>query len=148
MDAGHGLHQIVYVSAAAAGFTLADLESILRTARAHNAEAGITGVLLFEGASFLQVLEGRAEDIDPLMERIRNDPRHARPVLLLREPIEERSFGEWTMGYTRLSLGEIRNATGVNDFFRDVTSFTDLNDEKVRRIVALFRAGSFRQRLT
>jgi hypothetical protein len=141
------LYHLAYVSAATPGFDLADLDAVLKVAREHNAAADISGMLLFEGASFLQVLEGQLSVIDPLMERIRTDPRHANTVLLLREQIEERSFSDWTMGYTEVSFGELREATGLNDFFRDHSSFTDLDDDKLRRILGLFREGAFRQRL-
>jgi FAD-dependent sensor of blue light len=144
----HALWQLAYSSAASDGFTLTDLEEILRFAREHNARQDISGMLLFEGNSFLQVPEGEGPAIDALLERIRNDRRHSRTVLLLREPIDKRSFADWTMGYTRVALGELQDATGVNDFFADQDSFADLDSAKVRKVLELFRSGSFRQRLT
>jgi hypothetical protein len=141
------LWHLVYASVAVPGFTLADLEDILRVARERNAQMDVGGVLLLADSSFLQVLEGGQAEIDGLLAAIRGDPRHSRPVLLLREPIAERAFADWTMGYTRVTLGELRDATGINDFFRDQESFSDLTDAKVRRVLDLFRAGSFRQRL-
>lgn len=142
------LWQLVYASAASAGFELSDLEDILGVARVRNARDQISGILLFEGQSFLQVLEGPRFRIDALMEKIRADARHVRAVLLLRGPIEQRSFADWTMGYTRVTLGELKDATGVNDFFADVSSFTDLDSTKVERVLQLFRSGSFRQRVS
>jgi len=144
----HGLWELVYVSAAAAGFDLSDLEATLHVAREHNARDGISGMLLFEGRSFLQVLEGEHARIDALLEKIRGDARHAKTTLLLREPIERRSFADWTMGYTRVALGDLQDATGVNDFFADQGSFSDLESDKLNRVVELFRSGAFRQRLT
>jgi hypothetical protein len=144
----HALWHLIYASAASKGFKLSDLEEILRVARKNNARDDISGMLLFEGKSFLQVLEGERRKIDVLLEKIRNDRRHARTVLLLREPIEQRSFADWTMGYTRVALGELQDATGVNDFFSDQSSFADLDSAKVRSLLELFRSGSFRQRLT
>jgi len=144
----HTLWHLVYASAASEGFQLSDLEEILHVARTRNARDDITGMLLFEGQSFLQVLEGERSKIDDLLERIRADRRHARAVLLLREPIEQRSFADWTMGYTRVALGELQDATGVNDFFTGRHSFSDLDSAKVKKLLELFRSGSFRQRLT
>lgn len=142
------LWHLIYVSAARAGFGPRELEQILRVARQRNALADITGVLLAENASFLQVLEGELPAIDALLERIRQDPRHSRTVLLIREPIERRSFADWTMGYSRVSLGELRNASdGLNHFFADHDAFADLDSDRVREILALFRSGAFRQRL-
>jgi hypothetical protein len=142
------LWNLVYVSAAVPGFGLADLEEILRAARKHNTLANVTGILLAENSSFLQVLEGEPAVIDALLERIRQDRRHRRTALLIREPIERRSFADWTMGYSRVSLGELRNASdGLNDFFADHDAFADLDSDRVREILTLFRSGAFRQRL-
>jgi hypothetical protein len=52
------------------------------------------------------------------------------------------------MGYTGIALGERQDATGVNDFFADQSSFADLDSAKIKRVLELFRSGSFRQRLT
>jgi hypothetical protein len=141
------LWQLVYASAAAADFEVADLQNVLRVARDRNAAANVTGMLLFEGKSFLQVLEGELDRIDALYAQIQNDSRHTRDVLLLREPIEERSFAGWTMGYTRAAVGELEDATGVHDFYANSDSFSGLSDDKVRKLLKLFRSGSFRSRL-
>ena len=143
------LTQIVYASAAAKGFDVLELPAILESARRRNAELSVTGMLLFEGTSFLQVLEGESEVIDALFERIRADRRHTRVVLLLREPLASRSFGEWTMGASRVTLRELERAIGAQDeIVQPLDSFSGLSDEKVRRVVELFRSGSFRPRLS
>jgi hypothetical protein len=105
-------------------------------------------MLLFETSSFLQVLEGDGPRIEALFTKIQADPRHTRTVLLLREAIEQRSFADWTMGYTQVSLGEIQDASGVNDFFRDAEAIAELDAPKVKRVLDLFRSGSFRQRVS
>ena len=143
-----GLWQLVYVSAARPGSTLSDLEDVLRVARERNGRNAVTGMLLFETSSFLQALEGEGARIEALFNKIQTDPRHTRTVLLLREPIEQRSFADWTMGYTQTSLGEIQDASGVNDFFRDADAIADLDAPKVRKVLDLFRSGSFRQKVS
>jgi hypothetical protein len=139
--------QLVYASAALPGFTAADLEDVLRVARERNARIGVTGMLLFENFSFLQVLEGDLDRLDALYHKIQADPRNTRHTLLLREPIDGRSFVDWTMGYTHVSVGEIQSASGVNDFFRDANAFSDLTSAKVTKVLELFRSGRFRQRI-
>lgn len=143
----HDLGRVVYASAAVPGFSQADLQKVLQTAREHNGEVGVTGVLLFAENSFLQVLEGDPEVLDRLLVSIREDPRHERIVLLLRQPITERSFADWTMGYTRVVLGELEDRMGVNDFFGDRDAFSDLGDAQVERLLDMFRSGSYRQRI-
>ena len=146
-DESHGEAQLVYVSAASPEFALSDLEDVLRVAHERNARLGVSGMLLFESASFLQVLEGDLGRINALYNKIRTDPRNTKHVLLLREPIEQRSFVDWTMGYAQVSLGEIQDASGINDFFRDATAISELNSKKVSKVLDLFRSGAFRQRI-
>jgi hypothetical protein len=141
------LWQLVYASAATNGFAASDLDAVLRVAREHNAGAEITGMLLFVEPSFLQVLEGTQGHVDELFERIRADRRHTRALLLLREPIEHRSFPDWTMGATTATLSDLQEAVGINDFFQDREPLHHLGDTKLRTVLELFRSGSYRQRL-
>ena len=142
------LWQLVYASAATKGFAASDLDAILRVARKHNPSAGITGMLLFVDPSFLQVLEGTQDHIQDLFERIRADRRHTRAVLLLREPIEQRSFSDWSMGATTATLADLQEAVGINDFFQEGEPLYHLGDTNLRTLLELFRSGSYRQRLT
>jgi hypothetical protein len=129
------------------GFASSDLDDILRVARKNNAALGITGMLLFVNPSFLQVLEGSQAHTDQMFERIRADRRHARTVLLLREPIEQRSFSDWTIGATTATLHDLQEAVGVNDFFQHREPLHHLGDTKLRKLLELFPSGSYRQRL-
>jgi hypothetical protein len=60
------------------------------------------------------------------LERIRADRRHTGALLLLREPIEHRSFPDWTMGATTATLSDLQEAVGTNDFSRTVNPCTTL----------------------
>ena len=142
------LWQLVYASAASKGFSAGDLDDILASARRHNPPAGITGMLLYVAPSFLQVLEGTQERTDELFERIKADPRHTRTSLLLREPIDARSFADWTMGTTTATIAELNDALQVNDFFQSREPLHYLGDIKLRKLLLLFRSGSYRQRLS
>jgi hypothetical protein len=51
------------------------------------------------------------------------------------------------MGCTHISVGEIQNASGVNDFFRDAEAFSDLTSAKVTKALDLFQSGRLRQRI-
>jgi hypothetical protein len=138
--------QLVYASAASPKFQPSDQTAILNTARKRNAEIDVTGMLLFVEGSFLQVLEGEVAVLDALLARIRSDSRHDKVVLLLREQIQARSFADWTMGFTKLTQADLQNALGVSDVSR-AAAFSTLGDSKVRRLLELFRSGSYRQRI-
>lgn len=76
----------------------AALEGILGAARQHNAQSGITGVLVYGGGVFMQAIEGGRQAISDLYGTIQRDARHDHVVLLHYEEIVERRFGGWTMG--------------------------------------------------
>jgi len=77
-------------------------ESILSSAREHNQQNGITGVLCYVGGIYLQAIEGGRNQVNTLYSIIVKDPRHKDVVMLDYQEISERRFGGWTMGQVRL----------------------------------------------
>jgi len=74
----------------------------LSSAREHNQQNGITGVLCYGGGIYLQALEGGRNQVNTLYSIIVKDPRHKDVVMLDYQEISERRFGGWTMGQVRL----------------------------------------------
>lgn len=91
------LHQITYISTARSTILLADVEGILETSRRRNRANDITGLLIFDGKRFLQVIEGPYEAIETTFTRIARDPRHRALVKLATRHVEAREFGRWSM---------------------------------------------------
>lgn len=91
------MYRLIYFSTARLGLGPADLENILSCAVAHNLAHGVTGVLLFNGLNFLQVLEGPRCAVEELYERITRDPRHNGLSLIKTQDIEALSYPEWGM---------------------------------------------------
>jgi len=60
------IKQIVYIFKAITGLERKDVEDILESARDKNQGLDITGFLLFNGKSFVQLLEGAPEDVSNL----------------------------------------------------------------------------------
>ncbi|NEO84945.1 MAG: diguanylate phosphodiesterase [Spirulina sp. SIO3F2] len=125
----------------------ADLVSLLETSRKNNAKAKITGILLHENGSFFQVLEGTQEAVEQLYERILHDNRHTKVVTIIREPIAKRTFGEWTMGFVKLDSQELDEIIGLNDFFAEGSSFTQLGAGRAKKLLAAFRKGRWRSKV-
>jgi uncharacterized membrane protein (DUF373 family) len=88
----------------------------LQSCRENNAANGVTGMLLYGNATFLQVLEGEDKVVDDLIARIRRDPRHANMQILYRQSIERRQYSDWSMGFKRISDKELRGVAGLRDF--------------------------------
>ena len=95
------LIRLMYTSVASPGLSYDALTSILRTATAHNATNGITGVLCYTGSAFLQALEGHRSDVNRLYNRITRDTRHGASELLCFGEISAREFPDWSMKLIR-----------------------------------------------
>lgn len=100
------MHRLMYVSAAARGFDVAELEDILAASRRNNAADGISGMLLHLDGGFLQILEGEEAAVRRAYVRIAKDPRHDDPRILVDAACEERLFPDWSMGFDRLQPGD------------------------------------------
>lgn len=111
--------QIVYSSYATRAFNEGELAEILASSVKGNARRDITGLLLYTKGTFLQVLEGKADDIDEVLEIIKADPRHHRFDLLLRHPVKSRDFSQWNMGFRRIQEGEAATLPNFAPFFED-----------------------------
>ena len=71
----------------------AAIEAILTSARQHNHESGITGILVYGGGVFMHGMEGGRQAVSDLYGTIQRDARHKDVVLLHYEEIVERRFG-------------------------------------------------------
>ena len=97
------LKSLTYTSLAKLDLDASDLETIHRTAREFNAIEGITGLLIFNGTHFLQIIEGTPQAIDDLVERLRRDPRHSGFEIREERTIETRNLPAWSMVLVRVS---------------------------------------------
>ena len=95
-------HQLLYGSVAVHAFPHPTDFDILRTSHANNAAKGMTGFLIRTPVHFLQLLEGRKDDIDAAMARIQTDDRHLGLRIFYRGEAEQRSFQSWEMGFAGL----------------------------------------------
>jgi hypothetical protein len=100
------LKSLTYTSWARPGISDADIEAILRSAHINNPLDGITGVLIFNGGAFMQVLEGSEQAVNEMTGRISTDNRHSNFFIRDERLIEERSFPDWSMAYLRLKDDE------------------------------------------
>lgn len=109
------LISLVYVSFASHDMSDTELKDLLRGARENNASLKVSGMLLYRDRYFIQVLEGEAEVVDPLFDKIRQDPRHQSVLVVTRSPIAERSFEQWSMGFNKVETQEMQGFTDFLD---------------------------------
>ena len=121
------LQHFFYVSRADDDTTHDDVAAILQVSQARNAALGLTGALLFTGSHFAQVLEGEPAALDAVIASIVRDPRHHSVRVLCREPVAERRFSSWAMGYLL--------STGAADLVEQVLDAGDVPLERARRLI-------------
>ena len=93
---------LIYVSAAVKQFDDRELSDLLAVSRRNNAARNLTGMLCHADGNFMQALEGEADAVDALERTLEADPRHTGMIRILRYPIAERLFGNWSMALSRL----------------------------------------------
>lgn len=97
------IYQIAYSSFATQKFTNELIRDVLVTARLHNMQHGITGLLLIKNNAAFQIIEGRQKDIETLYRRIKHDGRHHNVITLLERQLNMRQFPDWSMGFHDLT---------------------------------------------
>ncbi|MBX9907574.1 MAG: BLUF domain-containing protein [Beijerinckiaceae bacterium] len=99
------IFQLAYASALSASKIddpMQTLREILDASRRNNARSGITGYLIFDGAAFVQILEGDQLAVLATYVRIERDPRHRDVRIIGSQRVAKRRFGSWWMdGYLR-----------------------------------------------
>jgi hypothetical protein len=140
----NSLVHLIYASSAELQMGVAELRTILDRARHSNAALAVSGILLHSEGSFFQVLEGDPAVVDSLYARIAHDRRHRNVVLIVREPIDSRSFADWSMGFASLTSTEVAGIVGVNDFFQKKSCFYQLGEGRAQKLLAAFAEGRWR----
>jgi hypothetical protein len=140
------LKHLIYTSSAREVFALAELTRILESARSGNAKRGVTGMLLHSEGSFFQVLEGEEETLDSLFTAIEADSRHKLVTKIIDEPIAQRDFADWTMGFAEASAAELMSVEGLSDFFQDGNSLASLQPGRAKKLLSAFADGRWRRR--
>jgi hypothetical protein len=102
---------------------------IISVSRRKNAEADITGALIYTGARFGQLIEGAPAAVDRLLAAIVADARHTDIRICIDETSAERWVAEWSMGYLTSA-----------DFCRYVSELCTAHDSGDGERVSSFRA--------
>lgn len=91
------MHRLIYVSTASDGLVPEDIDAIVASSIRNNETRNITGVLIYNGLNFLQVLEGPRANVENIYSRIMMDTRHVSVTTVLSETAELRMFSGWHM---------------------------------------------------
>jgi len=132
------LMHIVYSSVAVPSFHPHEIHALLKQSRKANGKRDISGMLLHVEGTFFQVLEGEPAQLDAAYAAIQRDVRHTRITQLVREPIAEREFGDWTMGFFTVDPHEVGELLGEDDFPASPADIARLNCDRVKTLLSIF----------
>ena len=110
------------------------LSDIYTRSRKRNAERGITSVMSFRKARYLQVIEGKVEDVDELFKKICDDPRHINIEKLLDCSISDRFFPKWSFKLLESVQKAPEFIRFINRHSREIADF----DEHQTELLQLF----------
>jgi Sensors of blue-light using FAD len=93
-------HQLLYLSHLVASVRYEVFSAICHVSRRRNVDLSLTGVLLFDGHRFCQLLEGPQASVELVRQSIANDPRHEFMTVLVDRPqAGSTTLDVWQAGY-------------------------------------------------
>lgn len=119
------LCQLFYVSRSLC--TPAEVDQILVSARRHNLRRGVTGLMLFSGGHFAQLLEGPPEALHETMAAIDADTRHTAMTRLVEGGVAQRRFKDWSMA--------LFEAPGADDLIQQILAGPPITPERAQRVM-------------
>ncbi|MDN7127401.1 diguanylate phosphodiesterase [Pseudidiomarina sp. 1APR75-33.1] len=140
-DYANTLTHIIYVSTASDIFNVEQLPALLEECRARNQRVGVTGMLMFSGNSFFQIIEGDESVVQAVYSKIETDPRHYNVVKILEEPISKRAFGEWILRFCVVDQEALTELGADYDEMLDEVPLTD--SRRAEKLVTAFTSGKW-----
>ncbi|OBU67318.1 blue light sensor protein [Stenotrophomonas maltophilia] len=124
------IRAVVYVSSASEeiagdklGLSTGKLDQIVDDAARFNRDAGVTGVLLFDGQRFLQYLEGPRDGLSVAYSRVLGASSHNGLIELQSGRVGQRRLPFWPMKWLPVEPAELKRLAHA-----DWTRFNQLGD--------------------
>ncbi len=106
------MHHIMYISKATVIVQEEELKEMLTQWRRNNQRDDITGMLLYSGDHYVQLIEGPAENLKKLFSKISQDYHHTNIIKLADGKITHRLFPDWTMGFQGVAEESLAGLAG------------------------------------
>jgi len=108
---------LIYVSSAIRQMPEEDLLILLRQSQAKNCDLDISGMLLYKGGNFMQMLEGEEKTVRELYATIKNDERHKNVLTIITGNLKERNFIGWSMGFQ--NMDKVADLQTYDNYIKD-----------------------------
>lgn len=132
------MYYTVYASCASSPFTQQQLVELLNQSRTNNEKLDITGILLYNRGTFIQLLEGDEDKVKALYAKIDKDPRHKLIFTLMEGHKDERQFPSWSMAFRDLDSPDIQNLPGFNNFINQPLDSVQYNRDPMAAMELLY----------
>jgi len=126
------LRAIGYVSQAAQPWHRASVDDMVERAATFNRMGGVTGVLFFDGARYLQYIEGPEDGVEVVYSRIQSSPLHSDMMELARGTIGRRLMPYWSMRWLLADPSHMRTLVKA-----DWTGFIRLSERRTHPQTAM-----------
>jgi len=134
------VYKLFYVSNSSNEFKgKQDIENILKTANEFNQKKNITGILLYHSGIFLQLLEGKKEDVDYLYEKIEKDKRHRNVIKLFTVTGANKIFDKWSMAFRDITELDIKMVNEILSWNKLISASRDIDNNLIIHILERFK---------
>jgi len=133
------MKQLIYISSAAKKMNDDGLLDILKTSRENNKKNDISGMLLYDNGSFIQVLEGEHSVVDDTFINIQNDVRHNNILVMQNRDVNSREFADWSMGFENISNIDKTKIDGYAQFHLLLNNNNFSNSSLAKKILLQFK---------
>jgi hypothetical protein len=129
------LIQVIYFSAASSDISEHDTAELLKEARKTNRRNDVSGMMLYVGGCLLMLLEGEAHRVDAVSREIVAWKRETRAIY--REPVAEREFPDWIMGFEAIAPAEAARLLGGPLAFDSAACFAGIEAPKAKTLLSI-----------
>ncbi|MGE3611611.1 MAG: BLUF domain-containing protein [Bacteriovoracaceae bacterium] len=134
------MYQLFYVSNVSKDFNPhEDIKKILSVAHKTNSEQGISGILLFHGGIFLQLLEGDKEKVEKLYLKIEQDRRHSNVIKLIATEGNQRLFPDWTMAFHEVKGTDIKLVNQIMSWTHKINKAESIDNQLILSLISNFK---------
>ncbi|MGB3774817.1 MAG: BLUF domain-containing protein [Leeuwenhoekiella sp.] len=93
------IHTIMYISSGVPDLEETEIQNILNYAKNNNNLKDISGFLIFDQGNFIQLLEGKANLVVDLFDKIQQDQRHRNIIPVLNQKMDFKGFDFYHSGF-------------------------------------------------
>ena len=126
------MYQLNYHSISKPELSCIDLDKILEKAIHVNSKKNITGCLIYHNNNFVQILEGKKEDVLSVYKKIKADERHHAVTLLWESSSNLRHFPDWNMAYHQ------PESEHIISFVNNLTLLSELSDKATPTLLSFW----------